>query len=58
MPAPFCSRRATYATNTSGGSGKRRNCLGKVLVPGVVSPATNVVEHPDGAALASKRLDR
>ena len=48
MPAATPSRRRTSGTSTNGGSGKTRKLPeGKVIIPGVVSHATNVVEHPD-----------
>ena len=35
------------ATSTSGKCGKAPNSGGKVVIPGVVSHATNVLEHPE-----------
>ena len=54
--APTCSRWPTRATSTSGASGRTSSCpTGKVLAPGVISHATNVVEHPE---LVAERLER
>ena len=43
------SKRATSATSTSGRSGETPSSCpdGKILIPGVVSHATNVLEHPE-----------
>src|SRR5262252_3963650 len=44
---PTPSRRATCATSTSGRCGDVKLAEDKILIPGVVSHATNVVEHPE-----------
>ena len=50
------SRRATRGTRSSGACGRKTKLPGgKILIPGVVSHATNVVEHPD---LVADRLVR
>ena len=50
------SSRPTRATSTSGGSGRTSKLPdGKVLIPGVVTHHTNVVEHPE---LVAQRLVR
>ena len=51
MPGPIRWKRATSGTNTNGASGRtlsyrRVSCL----FPGVVSHATNIVEHPQVVA--------
>ena len=48
------SRRPTCATSTSGRSGRTSSCrTGKILMPGVISHATDLVEHPE---LIAERL--
>ncbi len=50
-PAPTPSRPPTCATSTSGVSGSDVELPeGKVILPGVVSHSTNVVEHPEVVA--------
>ena len=45
---PTRSRRRTRGTSTSGRSGRTTKLPeGKILIPGVVSHASNVVEHPE-----------
>ena len=54
--APTSSRWRTPATSTSGASGRTSKLPdGKVLIPGVITHQTNVVEHPE---LVAERLTR
>ena len=44
------------ATSTNGGCGRTSNCpTAQIILPGVVSHATNVVEHPE---LVAERILR
>ena len=53
------SRRPTSATSTSGASGEDVKLPdGKVLLPGIVSHATNVIEHPRGRRRPDRALRR
>ena len=55
-PAPTRSRRPTRATSTSGRSGDApRSPDDKVLIPGVITQSTVLVEHPE---LVAQRLVR
>ena len=55
-PAPTASRPPTRATSTSITCGRRSSCpTGKVLIPGVITHASNIVEHPE---LIAERLVR
>ena len=55
MPAPIRSRRPTRATSTNGRSGRREAAGGKSLIPGVITHASNIVEHPE---LIAERIGR
>ncbi len=47
------------AMSTNGGSGKAPSCRAdRLLIPGVISHATNVVEHPELVAERIVRLAR
>ena len=53
------SKAPIRATSTSGGSGKAPSChKDRLLIPGVISHATNVVEHPELVAERIVRLAR
>ena len=44
---PILSRQGTSGTSTSGRCGRTKLPDGKVLIPGVVSHSTNLIEHPE-----------
>ena len=51
MRAPIRWKPATSATSTNGASGRMSKLPdGKLLIPGVVGHATNIVEHPQVVA--------
>ena len=52
----LASRPPTRATSTSGASGRTSSCpRARSILPGIVSHATNVVEHPE---LVAERIER
>ena len=57
MSAPTSSKPPIRATSTSGWYGRSVKLpAGKVLIPGLISHATNIVEHPDLVAQRIVRL--